>query len=268
MASIAVDEAFVETFRTELVGGRNLSPDDPGAILLNETAVRQLGWDDPIGKRFGLHDREATVIEVVRDFHLRSLHESIEPVFLHVSPSRFAYLAVRIAALRDFRETLGFLEEAWGQFIPDHSVNWFFLTHGIWNKKYRAEVRFSQVANAFSLLAIFVACLGLFGLASFVTEQRTKEIGIRKVVGASASSITLLLSGDYAKIVIAASLVAWPVGHYVVGKWLQQFAYRIEPGIGIFVLALTATLAIALLTVGWQTVRAAHKNPVDALRYE
>ena len=271
MMRLAADGDFLATLKMDLVAGQNLSGEIPGGVVLNETAVKTLGWDDPLGKRFGWRDgrqeQDGTVIGVVRDFHIRSLHEKIEPVFMVYTPPRFWYLALRIGP-GNFRETLSFLEQTWSQFIPDHSLSWMFLSHGSWNKKYRAEMRFSQMMNGFSVLAIVIACLGLFGLASFTTERRTREIGIRKTLGASVPGIMFLLTGDLVKLVLFANAIAWPIAYYTMGYWLQNFAYRISVGTGFFVLGGALALGIALLTVSYLAAKAALANPVDALRYE
>jgi putative ABC transport system permease protein len=267
MMRLAADDDFLETLEMELAAGQNLSDEIPDGVLLNETAVRELGWKDPVGKQFGWGDREGTVIGVVRDFHIRSLHEKIEPIFMVHTPTSFWYLALRINP-GDSRETLSFIEKTWTQLIPDHSPSWMFLKYGIWSNKYQAEMRFSRMIGAFSLLAIAIACLGLFGLASFTTEQRTREIGIRKVLGASVSSITSLLSREFIHLVILANIMAWPVAYFAMNHWMTNFAYRTPLGIGIFALSGALVLAIGLASVSYQAVKASLANPVDALRYE
>ena len=201
---------------------------------------------------------------MVRDFHTQSLHHKVEAVVLfnwiHLT------LSLRIRP-EDIPATLKFLEETWKQFVPHRPFEFHFLDEEV-NGHYWAEVHQSQTYSMLSLLAIFVACLGLFGLTSFTAEQRTKEIGIRKVLGASISSIMLLLSKEFVKLVLVANLIAWPVVYYVMSKWLQNFSYRVDLGIGTFVLGGILALVIALVTVGYQALKAATANPVDALRYE
>ena len=267
MMRLAADGDFLETLEMELAAGHNLSGEMPDGVLLNETAVGKLGWTNPIGKRFGWGDREGMVIGVVRDFHIRSLHEKIEPVFMVDTPSHFWYLALHLGP-GDFRETLSFLEETWAQFIPDHSLSWMFLSYGSWNQKYQAEMRFSRMIRTFSLLAIAIACLGLFGLTSFTAERRTKEIGIRKALGASVSNITSLLTREFVPLIILANLIAWPVAHFAMDSWMRNFAYHIHLGIEIFALSGGLALAIGLASVSYQAIKAAMANPVDALRYE
>jgi putative ABC transport system permease protein len=266
-----VDEDFLETFEIELVAGRNFSAalaSDSTAFILNETAVRQLGWTDPIGKRFEWPEagRKGAVIGVVKDFNYGSLHSRIGPLVLNRRTSMFDNLAVRIRG-EDMPETMAFLEKKWKQFVPRQPFSYDFMNDTLgW--MYEKEMRLNRVAGFSSLLAIFVACLGLFGLASFTAERRTKEIGIRKVLGASVSDIVALLSKDFLKLVVAANLIAWPVAYWIAEKWLQNFAYRTNVGIGVFALAGGLALGIALLTVSAQAVQAALANPVEALRNE
>jgi putative ABC transport system permease protein len=266
-----VDEDFLETFEIELVAGRNFSSalaSDSTAFILNETAVKQLGWTDPIGKQFEWPEagRKGTVIGVVKDFNYGSLHRRIGPLVLNRRTSLFDNLAVRIRG-EDMPETMAFLEKKWKQFVPRQPFGYDFMNDTLgW--MYEKETGLGRVAGFSSLLAVFVACLGLFGLAAFAAERRTKEIGIRKVLGASVADVVLLLSKDFLKLVAAANLIAWPVAYLVAQKWLQNFAYHIDVGAGIFALAGGLALAIALLTVSAQAIQAARANPVEALRNE
>jgi putative ABC transport system permease protein len=227
-----------------------------------------LGWDEPIGKRIEwlFWKRKGQVIGVVKDFHVRSLHEKIPPVAICMWTPKYNLLSLRIQA-ENIPGTMAFLEKKWRQFIPDRPFEAWFMDEGI-DRLYRSEAKFGQIFRTFSMLAIFIACLGLFGLAAYTAEQRTKEIGIRKVLGASVSGIVLLFSKDFVKLVALANLIAWPVAYYAASRWLQGFAYRINLGIGVFVLGGALALVIALLTVSAQAIRAARANPVDALRYE
>jgi putative ABC transport system permease protein len=270
---IRIDSDFISTMDIKLVAGRNFSPqfstDQNDLIIVNETAARQWGWDDPIGKTIQvLDDRPITktIIGVVRDFHVESLHKKIEPVFFEFAPSSSRYISVKIRP-DNIPSTIRYLEKTLKQIDPMLPFDYTFLDE-TFDRNYKAEEKLSKIFSYFTLLAIFIACLGLFGLASFTSEQRTKEIGIRKALGASISGIILLLSKEFTKWVLLANLIAWPVAYFAVNQWLQNFAYRINIGPGTFILAALLALIIALLTVGYQAVRAARANPVNALRYE
>ena len=266
------DEDFLETFEIDLVAGRNFSTeiasDRTEAFILNETAVRQLGWEEPIGKQFEwvIGRRKGRVIGVVKDFHNRPLREEIGPLAISMRNSLFWILALKIRTDR-LPETIRFLEDTWKQFIPNRPFEYSFLDDDL-DRIYRTELRLGQISGIFALLGIFVACLGLFGLASYTAEQRTKEIGVRKVMGATVPNIVLLLSKDFVKLVLLANLIAWPIAYSAMGKWLQDFAYRIDLEMWIFALGGAVALLIALLTVGYQAIKSATANPVDALRYE
>ncbi|MCD6335189.1 MAG: ABC transporter permease, partial [Candidatus Latescibacteria bacterium] len=271
--TLSIDHDFIEMLKIELAAGRNFSKDFAAvakeAILLNEAAVRRFGWESPknaIGKRATLWGRKWTVIGVVKDFHISSLHDPIEPLVLYIRPDRFCYLSVRIRP-GHISETLDFLKHSWDEFSPNRPFEYSFLDDSF-DKLYRAEDRLGKIFGSFSLIAILIACLGLFGLASFATEQRTKEIGIRKILGASVSGIVLLLSKEFTKLVLVSNLIAWPVAYWAMNRWLQDFAYRIPIGVGTFLLAGVIALVIALLTVSFQAIKAATANPVKALRYE
>ena len=269
MQVIGIDEDFLDTFEIELAAGRNIdfgiASDPTEAFILNETAVKKLGWEDPIGKQFEwLGRRKGYVIGVVRDFHTQSLHHKVEAVVLfnwiHLT------LCLRIRP-DDTPSTMAFLEETWEQFIPHQPPDFHFLDEEV-EGHYWAEIHQGQSYGVLSLLAIFVACLGLFGLASFTAEQRTKEIGIRKTLGAPVSNLVLLLSREFLKLVAIANLIAWPIAYYMMERWLRDFVYRIDLGVSVFILGGGLALVIALVTVSFQAMRAATANPVDALRYE
>jgi putative ABC transport system permease protein len=268
MQVIGIDEDFLDTFEMELVAGRNINfaiaSDTTDAFILNEAAVKKLGWRDPVGRSFQWRNRKGRVIGVVKDFHNQSLRHPVDAVVLFNWTK--TTLAVRIRP-QNIPVTLKFLEEAWRQFIPHRPFEFGFLDQEV-DGAYRAEEHMGQAYGILAGLAILVACLGLFGLSAFTAEQRTKEIGIRKVLGASISSIVLLFSRDFVKLVLIANMVAWPVAYYIMNRWLQNFAYRTDLGMGIFVLGGVLALAIALVTVTYQAMKAARANPVDALRYE
>ena len=202
-------------------------------------------WPEPLGKRMNF-GREGQVIGVVQDFNYASLRERIRPMAILIRPGWFSYVAVRLAP-GEIATTLRRLETVWREFEPQRPVEPFFLDDNL-NQLYKKEDRLSFVLSSFSMLAIVIACLSLFGLAAFATEQRTKEIGIRKVLGANVPSIVSLLSKEFVKLVVIANLVAWPVAYFAMRRWLENFAYRIELGFGAFFLAAALALLIALLT--------------------
>ncbi len=279
MVTYFVDHDFLETLGIELSEGRNFSKefttDESSAFILNETAVKQFGWSDPLDQQIiwpsNLLRRDAIVkrgrvIGVVKDFNVTSLHQRIDPVLLQIRPKNFQGLSVRIKT-ENVSETLAFLRKKWPAFSPLYPFEYSFLDEDF-NKLYRADEKVGQLFGIFSSLAIFVACLGLFGLASFTTEQRTKEIGIRKVLGSSVSGILLLLSKEFAKWILWANIIAWPIAWYLSRNWLQNFAYRIGVQIWIFFLSGFLALVIALLTISYQSLKAALADPIDSLKYE
>lgn len=258
----------------EMALGRNFSremaTDTSGVVLVNETAMRQLGWDDPLNKRlyFGQQDSVGTgIIGVVKDFHFAGLHQNIEPVVifpLNSNPGNL--LAARIQPGR-IPEAMEVAQTAWREVYPDYPFNYSFLDEEFDNL-YRRDLNTGKIVNIFSALAILIACLGLFGLASHSITQRIKEIGVRKVMGASAGSIVRLLVLDFVRWVALANLFAWPLIWYGASKWLESFAYRIEIDPLPFLIASLAALAVAVITVISQSWRAASINPAKALRYE
>ncbi len=279
-----IDYDFLGTYGIELAAGRNFSPrfptdaqsgDDPQSargVILNEEAARRMGWTDPIGRQvvqiFGDERIYLTVVGVVKDFHFSSLRSAIRPMNFFLSPSINRYVSVKLRE-GDLRETLGFVESTWKRLYPELPFESFFLDT-VFDRLYRSEERQRQLFGVLSVLAVFIACLGLFGLAAYAAERRTKEIGVRKVLGASTPGIVRLLSGEFTRWVLAANLLAWPVAYLAMRRWLQGFAYRIDLSseLGWFVLAALLSVIIAWLTVGFQAVKAATANPVRSLRYE
>ncbi|MGD8538474.1 MAG: ABC transporter permease [Candidatus Aminicenantes bacterium] len=273
MGRISVDSDFITTFGIELIEGRNFSPeftaDKNQSILINETALKEIGWEDPLGRQIRELDDKMlpkTVIGVVRDFHTDSLHNPLEPVLIGQNPAAFKYIAVRLGP-GNISETMTSLEKIWKELDSTGTFDYAFLEDSL-IAQYRAEERLSKIFTYFSILAIFIACLGLFGLASFAAEQKTKEIGIRKVLGAPVSGLIFFLSKEFTKWVIVANLIGWPIAYFLMQKWLQNFAFRISIGIGIFLLAAILALLIALVTVSYQSLKAALANPIESLRYE
>ncbi len=267
-----VDADFISTCGITLVAGRNflsgLESNPQPEFILNETAVRQLGWMDPIGKKLEMMPsrRMGTVIGVVADFHYDSLYETIEPIVLCVQPSSFLYLSLKVRS-ENIGATLDFFEQTWKRFVPTRPFQYYFLDEWLM-RMYGEELRLGRTVGTASVLAIFVACLGLLGLSSFMAERRTKEIGIRKVLGASVWDISLMLSKAFLQWVVLANAIAWPVAYFAMSSWLEHFAYRTDLSLWIFLLSGAVVLLIAIVTVGYQAIRAGRENPVVALRYE
>ena len=273
--NLAVDSDFLDTYSIDIVEGRGFSKemttDQYDAALINETAWRALGWKNPIGKRISDHINPAkprirTIIGVVNDFHHKTLHEPIEPTLIDYSPSFSRRLSLKLNTVNT-RRTMKLVEQKWRAIAPNHPFDYFFLDD-FYDNLYRNEARLETIFRIFTILAILIGCLGLFGLASFTAEQRTKEIGIRKILGASITGLMGLLFRDFVLWVVLANGLAWPVAYYFMNKWLQNFAYRINIGWWIFFSAGVLALAIALITVSYQSIKAAMANPVESLRYE
>ena len=268
-----VDDSFFETFDIPVLRGRSFSADVASdtsqAIILNETAVRLLGWeDDPIGKQIvsSSGNRSLTVIGVVKDYHSLTLREEIAPMGFVGRWELFVWLALRIRP-ENTAQTLSFLETQWKHFVPEAPFRYMFLDEIIqWY--YFNEQLTGKMLGVFSLLAIFVACLGLFGLAAFMVQSRTKEIGVRKVLGASTSHLVMLLSREFIFLVLLANIIAWPIAYYLMHDWLSGFAYQTDLNALPFVASAIMALIIAFGTVSMQAFRAARSNPIDALRTE
>jgi hypothetical protein len=272
MYEVLVDHDFVNTLNMTIVQGRDFSreytTDASEAYILNEAAVKYMDIESPVGKTFSFGAREGTIIGIVRDFHFRPLHEEIEPLVMFVEPEKFNYLCTKIESeVSGLPGVIKYIERVWKKFEPGFPFSYYFLDE-TFDRLYRSEQRTGRIFGYFTFLAIFVSCLGLFGLAAQISEQRAKEIGIRKVMGASVSGIMLLLSKDFMKWIIIANVIAWPSAYYAVKKWLQNFAYRTNLGIEIFIFASVIAFFVALITVSFQVIRAAVSNPVDSLRYE
>jgi len=274
-----VDHDFFETFGIEMARGRGFSKDfvtdKESAFILNETAVRKMSWNSGINKQItwpsDLRRKDAIVkkgrvVGVVNDFHITSLHVSIEPAIFHIRPSNFRFLSVRIAS-GNIPKMLSFLESKWRQFSPAFPFEYSFLDKDF-NRLYRDDRKEGRVIGIFTILALFIACLGLIGLTSFSAEQRTKEIGIRKVLGASVSEIFILITKEFAKWILIANILAWPVAYFVMKRWLQDFAYRVSIGVDIFLLSALIGFSVALATVSFQLIKAAKANPINSLKYE
>lgn len=269
-----IDDQYIPTMGMKMVSGRNFSKDfatDSTAMIINETAARAFGWGkNAVGHTITrLKNNDGLkvtyrIIGVVKDFHFKSLHESITPLLM-VSEKTYG-LTIKVKG-KDVEGLLASLKNQWQKFNVDEPFSYAFMDE-LFEKTYQSEQKISVILSIFSGLTIFVACLGLFGLATFTAEQRTKEIGVRKVLGASVSQIVTLLSKEFLKLVLIACGFAFPIGYWLMNKWLQDFAYRIEISAWIFVLAGILALFIALLTISYQAIKAALANPVTSLRTE
>ena len=273
MRLIAFDEDYLDLFDIPLVAGRGFDPTSldaaEGEVLLNEAAVKTLGWDDPVGKAFNCRSwivRDARVVGVVKDFHTERLSRRIEPVAFLYHSNQFAFLGAKVRPDM-IPEALEHLEAVWRQFLPEWPFEYWFLDDRF-DALYQREEQTAQIMRDFSALAILLGCMGLFGLVSFTVQQRRKEIGIRKALGASTRSIAARLLYETTAVVVLANAIAWPVGLYLLWEWLNRFAYRIDLHVGFFAYAGGMALLVALMTVGYQAARAAHTNPVDVLRTE
>jgi len=271
------DYDFAEALSIEMKDGRFFSKEfatDSSAIVLNETAVKLLGLENPIGKEiFGSFGKGLTfhIIGVVKDFHFESMQQEIKPLAmlgflknLKWHPPR--YISAKINS-SDIVSTINFIQNEWNRFLPNVPFEYSFLNED-YDNIYKREATAGKTITIFSLLAIFVGCLGLFGLASFTAVQRTKEMGIRKVLGASHSNILLLFSKSFLRWIIIANVIAIPAAYFAMHNWLEAFAYRVEIGPGAFIFAGLVSFTITLSTIGYQAVKTANNNPVESLRSE
>lgn len=269
MTSYGVDGDFVETLGMRMVAGRALSDElamDAESIVINEAAVRELGWDEPLGKSIFFNGVNRPVVGVVEDFHYESLHRPVEPLYMVPLDGWAGRIAVRVRS-GQLADALAVIDAKWSSFAPHHPIRRHFLDDAF-DRLYDQERRLARVFTAFFSLAIAVASMGLFGLAEHAAQERTKEIGVRKVFGASVAGITAMLSRDFARLVAVAFVLSVPIAWWTADQWLQDFAYHIEVGAGVFLLSGAAALGVALLTVSHQSIRAALSNPVDTLRHE
>jgi len=270
-----IDPEFIKTFGMQIVQGRDFSPtmasDATNAVIVNEALVKEFGWQKVIGHRFEGFDlrgvKEPAIIGVVKDFNYASLHESVKPMVLHLDPTEeIKYLFVKISP-SDFATTLAVLRNTWQEIAPNQPFDYYFLDEDF-DQQYRTEERWAQIVTYAMLFAILISCIGLFGLSALTVTKRTKEIGIRKVLGASVFSVVRLLTSEFALLIALANLLAWPLAYWAMKQWLQDFAYRIDISLWPFMVSGIFALLIALLTVSFQAIKAALANPVEALRYE
>jgi putative ABC transport system permease protein len=265
---LGVDFNYLNLHEMEMAYGRAFShtffTDSENAVILNEEALKITGWKNPIGKRFD----GGSVIGIIKNFHFESVREKIKPIFFRIMRNHeyCFFLSIKIKS-DDIPATIAFINRTWKKFSPDYPFSYTFLDQAI-DRLYRTDRRIGKALSCFSLMAVIIACLGLFGLISFTIEQRTKEIGIRKVMGASVWNIVTILNTEFTKWIILANLVAWPAAYFIVNRWLQNFAYRTRLEGWPFVLSVAITLLLSLLTISYHSIRAAVANPVESLRYE
>lgn len=266
----AVESDFFETMKMEIVKGRGFSREFPAdmnsSLIINEEAARQMGMEDPLGKEMAMIGYKGRIIGVVKDFHFDSVRQNITPLVLELAPQNTQYMLVRISAL-DIPNSLQAIERTWDNFVKGYNFGFTFLDDAL-NRNYQIEIRLGQIVTFFTALALFIACMGLFGLASYTAERRTKEIGIRKALGAGVTSVVVMLSKDFGKWVLMANLLAWPTAYFISMKILNQYAYRTSIDLLVFLLPTFMSLLLAVLTVSYQAVRAALANPARSLRYE
>ena len=274
---VAADYDFIPTYGVHIVAGRNFSRDygtDTASFILNEAAVRAVGWKSPqeaVGKNFKYGGQMGHIVGVTNDFHFESLHQTIAPLILVMptpaqAANSYGYLSIKISG-GNIPSALATIKDTWQKFLPELPYQYTFLDENF-AKLYEAEQRQGTIFIIFACLAIFIACLGLFGLSAFSITQRVKEIGVRKVLGANVSTIVALLSKDFLKLVLIAAIISFPIAWYAMHNWLQDFAYRINIQWWVFVVAGILAALIALITVSFQAIKAALANPVKSLRTE
>ena len=273
LKSISTDTEFFDTYGVGLSSGRifskNIPTDDSLAFIINEAAAKDIGWENPedyIDREFQYADVKGKLIGIVKDFHFESLHQQITPMIFLQRNNNYNALSVNINSI-EIKQGLEHLEKVWKSFLPTQPFDYQFVSDRYRNL-YAMEQNQSQLFTVFAGLAIFIASLGLFGLATFNTLQRIKEIGIRKVMGASVTNILTLLSKEIIILVLVANLIAWPVAWYFMNQWLDTFAYHIEMDGLLYVLAACMAIVVAIITVSSQTIKAAMSNPAKTLRYE
>jgi len=261
---------YIKTLGMKVKEGRGhsdkITSDRGGAALLNEEAAKVVGLKDLIGETITAGPYKLKVIGILKDFHFQPVHKKIEPMIIVTGPIRGGITMIKLHP-DQMAETISFIKRTWRNIYPITPFDYHFLDED-YDQLYRAEERMGSLLNYFAVLAVMIACLGLFGLASFTTEQRTKEIGLRKVLGATTGGIIMLLCKDFLKLVLIANVIAWPLAYYFMNNWLQNFAYRVDINLLLFLIAAVVSVFIALFTVSFQATKAAMANPVKSLRYE
>jgi putative ABC transport system permease protein len=275
LQNVQVDHNYFEVMDIDLIAGRAFSENpqlDSLNVIVNQALVEEAGWDDPLGKYIGIpmgdanDDIKLNVIGVVRDFNYASLHESIKPLLIQHQPGRLANITIQLSTVAE-KDALEDLEAIWLSYFPDQPFNYFNLEDDFLNL-YFDDARLSEVVTWFAILALFIACIGLLGLSSFMTAQRKREIGIRKVLGSSVAELIILLLRSFLMLVIIASIIAIPLAWYGMDIWLQNFSDQVNLHWWIFPISACIALLVAVATVLYQIYSAAGKNPVDVIRWE
>jgi len=270
-----IDYKFIDTYKISMAAGRNFSKDfisDSSACIINETAVRQFGWASPydaLGEYISDSRQELKIIGVTKDIHFESLHNEITPMVFHFGPHTnrsYAFMSVNIGN-RNTNEAIETIKSSWEESCSNIAFDYSFLDER-YDKLYKNEQKQGSILSLFSGLALVIACLGLIGLVSFAAEEKTKEIGIRKVLGSSVGNIVTIMLKEFAFLILAANIIAWPLAYYYMDSWLQDFAYKTSLGLGVFLISGLAVLGIALLVVSFQATKAALTNPINSLRSE
>ncbi|MBS1529640.1 MAG: ABC transporter permease, partial [Bacteroidetes bacterium] len=263
-----IDETYIKFFKLKMATGRSFSGSkaDSAHYILNETAVKEAGIKDPVGKRFSLHDNRGTIIGVVKDFYFASLKQKIEPAILCWAPENCATIFIRTSG-KDAPKAIEAAEKAYKSYNSVVPFSYEFLD-ATYDSLYKTDERAGTLFSIFAGIAIFISCLGLLGLATYTAQVKVKEIGIRKVLGASVANITAMLSKDFLKLVLLSLVIAVPIAWYVMYKWLQDYAYQIKIQWWVFALAGISAIVIAFLTISFQAIKAALANPVKSLRSE
>ena len=267
---LVVDERFLDFYGIPLVAGRSFSKDRATdierAVMVNETAAKTIGWEEPVGEKLTYDQAERSVIGVVKDFHFASLRLAVAPLLIRVDPSQCKVISLKVHP-NQTAAVLAYLEEKWKTWAPDQPLNYSFLDDRI-DRMYRTDRRLYQSIQLLAGIAVALACFGLVGLSAFSMSRRTKEVAVRKVLGAPSGHIMALLARSFLRWVMLANLVAWPAGYLLVGRWLENFAYRITLSWWMFLLPSLAAGGIALLTISYHTVKAGRANPIKGLRFE
>ena len=275
-AIFTVDPLFIDLYGLRIIKGRAFSSilktDEFNTCILNEAAVSKFGIESPVGKILdnpsnggsSFPVKKIKIIGVVKDFHFQSLHQKIRPLILGWNDTLFWNASVKISA-RDIKGTIEFIKNNWMKYSPEFPFSYSFLDE-TFDKQYNDDKSFGELFGYFSVLGVFIACLGLFGIASFMISSRAREISIRKTLGASQKKIMSLISGDFIKWILISNGIAWPIAFIIMNKWLQNFAYRVGMGTLVFISAGIITLLIATITVSYLTIKAARANPIECLR--
>jgi len=270
-----VDADFIPVYDIPTVAGRTFTKDGlsdmANACVINASAVKKFGFttaEEAVGKQIvsGWGGKHKEIIGVVEDFHFRSVHYAVEPLIMEQEPAVYGNITLSLTSAR-IEDALAAIRQTWSRLFPDRPFEYYYLDTSL-NRLYRGEERIGRLFMVLTMMGILVACLGLFGLASFTAEQRTKEIGVRKILGATVPAVVISLTKEFAKWVLMGTAIAWPLATWAVQAWLKNFAYHVEVGPGPFVLSTAMAFILVCLTVSYQSVRAALRNPVDALRYE